>query len=461
METPKPNTSVSGGIIVLVATTVAIISSLYLFGLSQVDYLKKNWVEFRCNPIYMPMAGMVGDDVVSNFTKCTMKGFNDYAGFVMDPIMSEFSTVNDTIGEIGSTMQSMRSMMSGVRGGFLGIVGSVFGKIQNVMSQTQYIVIRMRTLMSRIVAIMFSFVYIFYGGMQSGQSLVNGPVGKTMNFLCFDANTKIQTARGKFAMKDVQLGDILMENNAKVTSIYQLDGTGIQMYRVKDILVTASHKMAYKGKFIRVDKHPLAEKTDIECKNLICFNTSTHRIRIDGFDFLDFVESQDLPVLRFKNEYVQHLYNGSTDHKIYADPTGLLPEAMIPITDGFVPVSAMGVGQQLDNGQTVKAIIAHSMPSNMPYVEIGSGICVSPSTWVYKDGKIRRAAEIGNICLDITVGPKTFYQLITEDSMFPITNENGERVFVLDELETTDPYFHKMKDRIITAGCFPNKRLVV
>jgi hypothetical protein len=447
--------------IVLVATTVAIVASLYLFGLSQVAHVKKNWVQYRCNPVYMPMAGMVGDDVVSNFTKCTMKGFHDYAGFVMDPIMSEFSTVSDTIGEIGSTMSSMRSMMSSVRGGFLGVVGSVFGKIQNVMSQTQYIVIRMRTLMSRVVAIMFSFVYIFYGGMQSGQSLVNGPVGKTMNFLCFDENTQVQTARGKMAMKDVTLDDILMENAAKVTSIYRLDGTGIQMYKVKDILVTGSHKLAYKGRFIRVDKHPLAEKVDTECKNLVCLNTTTHRIRIDGFDFLDFVESNHINILRFKSNYIQHLYNGNTPQQLYSDPTGLLGETMIPIKNGMAPISTINVGQTLDNGDVVKGIVVHAMPTNMPYVEIASGVLVSPSTWVYTKDTVHRAAEIGNVCIDVQSHPTLFYQMITERSMFPITNINGERIFVLDELETTDPHFHKMKDRIISGGCFPNRRVVV
>lgn len=447
--------------IVLVATVVAIVASLYLFGLSQVAHVKKNWVQYRCNPVYMPMAGMVGDDVVSNFTKCTMKGFHDYAGFIMDPIMAEFSTVNDTIGEIGSTMHSMRSMMSGVRGGFLGIVGSVFGKIQNVMSQTQYIVIRMRTLMSRIVAIMFSFVYIFYGGMQSGQSLVNGPVGQTMNFLCFDENTQIQLTTGKVAMKDVKLGSMLMENLATVTSVYKIDGTGIQMYKIKDILVTGSHKMAYKGRFIRVDKHPLAEKVDTQSKNLVCLNTSNNRIRIDGFDFLDFEESSTLELLRFKNEYIQHIYNGFVNKDIHFNRTGLLPETLIPIEDGFVPVNMIRVGQVLDNGNVVKAVVAHLLPGNMPYVEIGSGIVVSPSTWVYKNDKIRRAYDIGHMCLDVTQHPKIFYQLITEDSMYPITNANGDRIFVLDELETTDPTYHKLKDRIISSGRFPIKRVVV
>jgi len=171
------------GIIVIITTIVAILASLYVFGLTQIDHIKQNWVQYRCNPIYMPMAGMVGDDIVSNFTKCTMKGFNDYAGFVMDPVMAEFSTVSDTLTEIGGAMSSMRSMFSGVRGGFLGIVGSVFGKIQNTMAQTQYIIIRMRTLLGRIIGVLYSFVYIFYTGMQTGQSVINGPVGGVMRAL--------------------------------------------------------------------------------------------------------------------------------------------------------------------------------------------------------------------------------------------------------------------------------------
>jgi len=170
-------------LIFVISTLVAIGSSCYLFALTQVDHLKKNWVQYRCNPIYMPAAGLVGQDVFRNFTTCTMRGFQDYAGFIVDPIMAEFSVVGDTIGEIGGALHDMRGMMSGVRGGFLGVVGSVFGKIQNTMSAIQYIIIRMRTLMSRIVGVMMSFMLIFYTGMETGQSVVNGPIVKTISAL--------------------------------------------------------------------------------------------------------------------------------------------------------------------------------------------------------------------------------------------------------------------------------------
>lgn len=166
-----------------ITTVVAIVASTYLFALTQLEHIKKNWVQYRCNPIYMPVAGMVGDDVFSNFTRCTMRGFHDYAGFMMDPILQEFGIVNETIDEIGGAMQDMRSMMASTRGGFMGIIGSVFGKIQNTMSQIQYIIIRMRTLLSRIMGVMMSFMLIFYTGMESGQSVMNGPIMEVVNAL--------------------------------------------------------------------------------------------------------------------------------------------------------------------------------------------------------------------------------------------------------------------------------------
>ena len=156
------------------ATLVAVGVSLYLFALSRVDELKKNWMEYRCNPIYMPLAGFVGESVSANFTKCTMKGFQDYAGFVMDPLMAQFSLVNDTLGEVTGNMNSMRSMMGEMRGGFLGIVGSVFGKIQNLTSHIQYIMIRMRTLMSRIVGVMITFAAIAAAGEVNVNSIAPG-----------------------------------------------------------------------------------------------------------------------------------------------------------------------------------------------------------------------------------------------------------------------------------------------
>jgi hypothetical protein len=437
------------------ATVVAIVTSLYLFAQSQVAFLKKHWVEYRCNPMYMPVAGLVGDDVVSNFTKCTMKGFHDYAGFVMDPILAEFSVINDTIEEIGGAMNSFRSMFSSVRGGFLGVIGSVFGKIQNVMSQTQYIIIRMRTILARVVGVMYSFVYIFYSGMQAGESVVNGPVGSVMSFLCFDQDTKIQTFDGLKFIKDVKIGDRLTNNLALVTSIYKLDGTGVQMYDLGGVLVTGSHKVKYNRKFIRVDKHPHAKKVSTQSKQLVCLNTHSHRLSIKGYEFLDFVETNDSTYLDFKHGYIESLYNGKGTKKFYEEKTGVLGDTLIDLQKGGVcRISELSIGDVLHTGDVVKGICVHKIDGN--YYSVVDGITMSPNTWVYKENTLRKAGDIGD--MTFTTEPLYVYQLITETSMYSVSDS---QIYLLDELETTEPFYHTVKDSIITSGRFRSKLIVV
>ncbi len=276
---------------------------MYLFALSRVQYLKQHWVDYRCNPLYMPVAGLVGDNVFTNFTKCTMKGFHDYAGFMLDPIMAEFSVVNSTISEVGDAMHSIRGMMGGVRGGFLGILGTVFGKIHNVMSQFQYIIIRMRTLLSRIVGVMMSFMMVFYTGMETAGSVVNGPVGKTMSFLCFDSKTKIKTTKkNEVYMEDLKLGDELY-TGCFVTSIYFIDGGGVEMYNINGVCISGNHKIKFGNSFIQVKDHPLAKPT-LNSDRLVCLNTTTHRIVVNSLEFLDFIESSNKAFLSFKRKYV-------------------------------------------------------------------------------------------------------------------------------------------------------------
>jgi hypothetical protein len=445
-------------IIFAIVTLAALVAAMYSFALSQVDHIKKNWVEYRCNPMYMPVAGMVGDDVMSNFTKCTMKGFHDYAGFVMDPVMAQFSLVNDTVSEIGGAMSSMRTMFSGVRGGFLGIIGSVFGKIHNLMAQTQYTVIRMRTILSRVVGVMYSLVYIFYGGMQTGASVVNGPVGGTMRFLCFDENTKIQTFEGLKPMKDVKVGERLQSNLAVVTSVYHIDGSKIPIYSLHGVLVTGSHKVNYKTKFISVKDHPNAKLQKTFSKGLVCFNTTSHRIKVGGHEFLDFVESDDTDFVHFKHRYIEMMYNGSGTSTKYNEMTGIVGDTPIELkTNVKIPANAIKPGDVLRNGDIVKGVCIHKLNTSM--YTVVDGVTMSPNTWVYKNGSVHKAGDIGDSCHSQDL--YEVYQFITESSMVSIHGTPDNEFYILDELETTENFYHAMKDSIITTGRFRNKGIVV
>lgn len=434
--------------IFVIVTLVAIVSSLYLYGLSQVDFLKKNWIEYRCNPIYMPMAGLVGQDVATNFTQCTMKGFHDYAGFIMDPLIGQFTVVNETLGEIGGAMNSMREMSADVRNGFMGIIGSVFGKIQNLMSQFQYIIIRMRTLMGRIVGVMAGFVYMFHGGMQTATSIQNGPIMKTMSFLCFSSDTLIHMKNHKFKpIQDITVGSMLANNNM-VVSTYILNGEGVQMFDLSGVIVSGTHKVFYDGNDICVKDHPDAYEVG-PVKTLYCLNTVTGIIPTVIDNFLDFRETSNIDVLRDKRKYVEQLYNGVIDKKneVTSLVTGLAYDTPIPLKDSTKQMGDIVVGDVLDNGEIVRGIARHLVDSKL-YSSI-DGIVMTPSTWVLINGVINTAQTYQSSGYTEPREHYMVHQLITESSTYPALSKTG-RIMIIDELETTDE----------CSGSFPSKRIV-
>jgi hypothetical protein len=256
-------------------------------------------------------------------------------------------------------------------------------------------------------------------------------------------------------MKDVKLGDRLTSNLAIVTSVYALDGTGVQMYDLGGILVTGSHKVRHKGKFIRVDKHPQARKVRKPSTRLVCLNTSSHRILLNNYEFLDFVETNDSTYLDFKHGYIEALYNGKGTKKFYEEKTGVLGDTLIDLEkDGYSRISELSIGEVLQTGDIIKGICVHKIDGN--YYSVVDGVTMSPNTWIYKENTVRKACDVGEMVY--TNEPLVVYQLITERSMYPVSDS---KMYLLDELETTEKFYHDMKDSIITSGRFRSKLIVV
>ena len=168
---------------IIIATLTAIIATTFYIGEMNKKYLKDNWSSLRCNPLYMPLAGYIGQDTFGNFTSCLTSSFQTYAGLSMDGMNSQMSLVSDSLGSISSSMSDMRGMMGNTRGGFMMVFQMVFGKIANLMASMQYLMIRIQTLMGRIVGVFASLIYAFYAGEQTGQAVWNGPIGETVRIL--------------------------------------------------------------------------------------------------------------------------------------------------------------------------------------------------------------------------------------------------------------------------------------
>lgn len=165
----------------VITTVTAMFVAGYYYMQSRIKYLKDNWSKIRCDPLYMPFAGFVGVSVASNFSKCAGKSFSDMSSFSNDGLFANLSVVSDSMENIGGAVSDLRGLIGNVRGGFMMVFQMVFGKIANLMGSMQYLMIRIRTLMGRIVGVFATLIYSFTSGMETGEAVMNGPIGKVIS----------------------------------------------------------------------------------------------------------------------------------------------------------------------------------------------------------------------------------------------------------------------------------------
>jgi hypothetical protein len=131
-----------------------------------------------------------------------------------------------------------------------------------------------------------------------------GDAGPLKGIFCFSPRTRIKTHRGEITMDQIKLGDIL-EDGGKVEGILESNGSGTDIYNLGGIYVSGDHLVFYEPlkQWILVKEHPNAQKQIKQEPLLICLNTSTREIPIQGFRFRDW---EELPP---ENEDLQREWN--------------------------------------------------------------------------------------------------------------------------------------------------------
>lgn len=428
-------------IVVLVATFVGLIGALYAYGKAHAREIKDNWVKYRCNPIYMPMAGFVGSDIVTNFTNCTMKNVQSYTGFVMDPIYQNFRSFQEIFSTITKSMNDMRKMMAGTTNSFTGIISSTFGKIANTLGTTSQLVGRVRTLNKRIISMFVVMMHIANTGVKTGYSINNGPIGKTAEFFCFHPDTQIRLKNGEtIAIKDVK-PYMILEDDSHVFSILEFDGTQTPMVMIEDITVSGNHKILRNNEWIRAEDHPDAVQVE-SCERIFCLNTDTHKIPIGSYIFKDYEETDD--VEEFHKD-VFAFYDVPSIDRSFFKVTGFHPDTDIILEDGTIkPINKIHIGDALCGEQKVIGIVKHSNIDG--FVELEEGIYCSPGTLLFDENCNLCIAHSRGEHPSIEIKENMYYQLLTEKSGFPIYGKNKKIMIALDDQEVPLSSIHSKRD---------------
>lgn len=268
--------------------------------------IQKRWPEYRCNPAVMPFASYFGQDTTANFVYCVQNMQTSYMGFLLEPVNYTMSTFSNVVGDVAGDVQSVRSKIADMTGGILGSFGGLMGAFMNIGVKIQTMTIKIKDVFAKVVGTMMTFIYLIDTGVQTGESVIRGPIGSTLNTICFLPDTPISMSDGSTKqIKDVKVDDEL-EGGVKVTGTLWLKGNKNDpdpdnaLYRVWSsklnqwIYATGTHFIFDKEieAFIRVCDYKESERTEMEVERLACLITSNHHIPIGELLFWDWEDGQ-------------------------------------------------------------------------------------------------------------------------------------------------------------------------
>lgn len=135
------------------------------------NFIRENWPIYRCNPAYMPFAGMVmqptdmskSEYTQMNFEYCFQNIMNDVASSYMEPLYYTQSVAGSMLSGIASSLNSMRELINIVRNALSSIIADILARTLNVMQPIIMMLIKVRDLIGKMHGQVAAYLYTVYG----------------------------------------------------------------------------------------------------------------------------------------------------------------------------------------------------------------------------------------------------------------------------------------------------------
>jgi hypothetical protein len=301
---------------------------LYVYAQATLDDVRDEWVQYRCNPMYMPFAGGIQPEVSTfeNFQFCVGAMAQQVFKIALDPVYMLFGTLNGIVGMVGHDLRYFRNFISGIQTFIASFTAETFAKIHDTFGVMMSLLSRVRDITSRIMGSAGYMATIAITSVNLVQSLVDFmksiitaiviilfAISLLLVFVapellvfaiflgsfvgvsyCFHPDTPIELANGQTVLlKHVNVGDTL-KSGARVTGVMVCLADGVPLYTYEGTIVSGTHLVREDGVWTYVEK---AKKsllyTGPSPHELICLNTSDHQIHIRGVVYADYEEIEE------------------------------------------------------------------------------------------------------------------------------------------------------------------------
>ena len=362
------------------------------------------------------------DFTKENFDYCTQNIVKDVTGSATQPLTFITNIINTLFDSIKNAINGIREVINKIRLQIMAVIKEIMGRIMNMMIPLQQIIIGLKDMMGKIQGTLTASLFTLLGSYYTLKSLMGAiaqliitiliafaimiaglwivpftwgaaavntamflaisvPMALILTFMikvlkvktnlkiptikCFDKNTILQMNNGNTKIiSEIKLGDILVNNN-EVTSIIKVTTKGSIIFNLNGIIVSDSHIVKYKDKWIPVSKHPESKK--IENYNepfLYCLNTTSKTIIINDVCFTDWDETyNDNDIVKFQISlrikfgiFNSSIFKTNDIHKYFDG--GLNGRTLIKLKNGiYKQIKDIIIGDILEGDENVYGIV--------------------------------------------------------------------------------------------------------
>jgi len=354
------------------------------------------------------------DYTLENFNYCTQNILSSITGYMLEPITFITNSINNIVSNAVEDIDAARAMFYKIRTLFQSVTQEIMGRLMNIMIPLQQIIISIKDMIGKVQGILTSALYTLLGSYYTLKSLMGSivefiiiiliamavlivlfwiipftwgtaismtaifvaisiPLAIMIAFMvevlhvqpdlsipslkCFDKDTPILMKDGKNKkIKDICVGDILYYDGM-VTAKIKVDTKESIMYNLNNTIVSDTHLVHFKDKWIKACQHPNAIKIDDYNEPwLYCLNTSSKTIYINNTLFSDWDDLVDNNFIKVINNAMSKKITSSDIHKFL--DSGFFSTTEIKLLNNVIKeLKNVEVGDILLNGEKVYGIV--------------------------------------------------------------------------------------------------------
>jgi len=166
--------------IVVTLAFIVCLATAYYHVLNNLKPIKANWNEEKCNPAYMPFAGVIhdkkGDEfykfTAENFTACTQTILEKITNYAFLPFYYAMNVISNIFLAIVNALAAIREMFYKMRDSARSITSIIFDRIFNITAPILEMFINIKSMIAKFVGSVTTVIFTLFASYLGLQSFV-------------------------------------------------------------------------------------------------------------------------------------------------------------------------------------------------------------------------------------------------------------------------------------------------